>query len=281
MPWRWRGGRGGARVRIDTDGGHEHESRWYNGNRNGAIGSVGNGRVVPVRLGAMANTMPAANALRKRQEGGFFAGLRAVLRLVVPVVFLLFTLAGAYLYSDSYVTLFDDNFASSQWRQMPGYWLTWGHVLLAFSFFAIHAANRRYGQAYAVAQIVVAWAIIGALVVAAQTYLGAAMTASPIPPPRLGGAFVFAAILAHLIAAVVFDRMRGIRWWEAPFFGSFWAGATFCFVFYPVAFAGTEEPWINHAIVHFAIMSAMAIVLLFPYWLIRPLVRPLPGFGGY
>jgi len=38
---------------------------------------------------------------------------------------------------------------------------------------------------------------------------------------------------------------------------------------------------VYYAATHFGVMAAMGLLLLIPYWIFRPLVRPLPGFSGY
>ena len=53
---------------------------------------------------------------------------------------------------------------------------------------------------------------------------------------------------------------------------------SFSAVYYPAAFAGTEDvAWTDCALVHFGVFFGESVVLLMPYYLLRPAMRPLPG----
>lgn len=201
-----------------------------------------------------------------------------VTRLVLPVMALLLAFAAAYLYSDSHISFLDGLFAPNN-PARPSAWLTWGHALLPASFFAVHLANRRYGPNYAMAQIVLACCLIAGLDVAHVAFPGAGVM--PTLPVREGTAFGIAFFVALVVATAVFDRMRGIHWWHAPLFGSLWAALVFVAVFYPAAYAGTGAHWLSAAATHLGVMAVAGLALLIPYWILRPLVQPLPGFGGY
>ena len=58
-------------------------------------------------------------------------------------------------------------------------------------------------------------------------------------------------------------------------------GVVFTSVFAPLAFAGTGAAWIQPALNYGALLAGAAVALLIPYWMLRGLVPPLPGFGGY
>ncbi len=204
----------------------------------------------------------------------FGKAILVVARLVLPVIALLIAFAAAYLYSDTHVAFLDGIMGGK-----PSTWLTWGHLLLPASFFAVHVASRRYGMNYAIAQVVLASCLVAALGVAQAADTD--ISAIAIPSAREAAAFAAAFFVALLVAAAVFELTRGTSWWTAPFFGTFWAAAAFAVIFYPAAFAGSGAPWIDYAATHFTVMTAAGFALLIPYWIFRPLIRPLPGFGGY
>jgi len=193
---------------------------------------------------------------------------------MLPVVALMTAFAAAYLYSDVHVTFLDGIFSNR-----PSTWLTWGHLLLPASFFAVAMASRRYGVNYALAQVLIACCLIAGLDVAQAADPDVPVIA--FPPVRETVSFAVAFFVALLMAAIVFDLTRGIRWWTAPLSSALWAAFAFCAVFYPAAFIGTGVDWFDNAATHFGVMVAAALLLLFPYWVFRPLIRPLPGFGGY
>ena len=79
----------------------------------------------------------------------------------------------------------------------------------------------------------------------------------------------------------MFDRTRGPRWWTAPFLSTLWGGLLFCLIAFPAAYMGTPVDWFARLVVYAGIMAAAAVLLLVPYWLLRRVVPPLSGFGGY
>ncbi len=197
---------------------------------------------------------------------------RAVLRMIVPVLTLCAALAALYLYMDTQLPYFADGATR---------WLTVSHLLLPVAFLAIHLTNRRYGPAYAFAQIVLAMAAV-----AAATFFGAGMIQMFLPETivpsvrevlAFGGAF----FVAGFLSIIAFDGARGPRWWTAPLIGSIVAALIFAPIFYLGAFLGTPAQWFAHMGIHTGILIAGAILALLPYWFLRRLVQPLPGYGGY
>jgi hypothetical protein len=85
---------------------------------------------------------------------------------------------------------------------------------------------------------------------------------------------------AHLIVAIVFDGTRCIRWWQAPFLSGLWASFAFAILFYPMALMGSALQWFDLFLAHLAILIAESALLLIPYWMIRPLIRPGAGYSG-
>jgi uncharacterized PurR-regulated membrane protein YhhQ (DUF165 family) len=203
------------------------------------------------------------------------AVLSAVGRVFLPVLLLLGALAASYLYLDT---------AAPAQLAVPSFGatsLTMGHLIVPLCFFAVALTNRRYGASYAFAQVVIALA----LAVAAFVFQGDALRASlPVavqPGPRILGAFAGAFLLSSLISILVFDGARGPRWWTAPLLSLLVGGVVFTSVFAPLAFAGTDTAWIQPALNYGALLAGAAVALLIPYWMLRGLVPPLPGFGGY
>ena len=93
-------------------------------------------------------------------------------------------------------------------------------------------------------------------------------------------AFGFSFLLANFIAITFFDAARGPRWWVPPLWASFAASLVFSAVYYPAAFAG-EIAWTQSALVHFLLFFGESVLLLVPYGLLRPAMRPLHGMNGY
>ncbi len=213
----------------------------------------------------------AAQRPERAQQSGIAAALVAVGRLVIPVALLLTTFAASYLYNDTKLASLG----------IPADGLTLGYLLLPTTFFAIHLTNRRYGPAYAFAQIVASWGLAIAGFVLVRIYAPALDLPAAIPDGRVLAAFAAGLFLAQTTAVVVFDGARGPRWWSAPLFSSLWGAVVFSVIYFPTAFLGRSGVWLNDMLIDLGLMVGMGVLLMIPYWLLRPLVRPLPGFGGY
>ena len=198
--------------------------------------------------------------------------VRSVLRTIVPVLALGAALGSMFLYMDTPLPYVTD---------AQGHWLTVSHLLLPAAFLTIHLTNRRYGPAYAFAQVVLALAAL-----AAMALFGGEVVRNLLPPTVMPGgrevaAFCGAFLVAGFLSIVAFDGARGPRWWTAPLIGSVVAALVYALVFYPGAYLGTATPWVDHMAVHIGVLLAAAVLGLFPFWLLRGLIQPLPGFGGY
>jgi uncharacterized PurR-regulated membrane protein YhhQ (DUF165 family) len=162
-----------------------------------------------------------------------------------------------------------------------GPWLTVGHLLLPVAFLAVHLTNRRYGPAYAFAQVVLALAAVGALALFGGDFVHGRLPVSVAFGLREIAAFAGAFLVASFLSIIAFDGARGPRWWSAPLLGSIIAALVYAPTFYLAAYLGTGEPWLNHMAVYAGLLLAGAVLSLVPFWLLRGVVQPLPGFGGY
>jgi len=209
-----------------------------------------------------------------RESVGVFArigmAIRAVMRLIIPVVLLLAILSAAYMYGDI---------------KIPGIsiapWLSLGHALLILPFFAVMLTNRRYGPSYALAQVVIAMGIVGSVTVANAAELSALVPQVAAISERVAIAFACAFFAANFAGIIAFDAARGPRWWSAPLIGAFLSSIVFVAVFYTAAFIGTSDDWLGHMAVHAGVLTGAGVAMLLPYYLLRRVVPPLPGYNGY
>jgi queuosine precursor transporter len=160
-------------------------------------------------------------------------------------------------------------------------WLKWSHVLLAFAFLLVQLTNRRYGSGYAFAQILLTLAICDALAVLRQIGLVRMLPTAVLPNAREVIAFIAAFMAAGYLSVIAFDVVRGPRWWTAPLTGAYVSSLGFALLYYPLAYVGTGASWVAHMSTHAGVLIAASVVGLLPYWLLRPVIKPLPGFGGY
>lgn len=192
------------------------------------------------------------------------------MRLAVSVAILLAWSAGIYLYRDTPVSLFGDDA-----------WLTLSHLLVPVGFFCIFLTNRRYGPAYAFAQVVLTAIAIVAWVVFARPLIDALLPLDTIPSVREAAAFAAAFFAASFVSIVVFDGTRGPSWWTAPLFGFLSAAIVFASVYFACLEGGSDTPWVHSAVEYMGALAGVGILLLIPFWMLRSMVRPMSGFGGY
>jgi hypothetical protein len=195
------------------------------------------------------------------------------IRLVVPVLLLLTVGAAAFLYGNQ----------PAAWLgniDVGGAPVSLGLVLLPLSFFVVHLTNRRYGAGYATAQVIGAWLVAFGSLPYTQSDLSMLHNGA-LPDMRHVVGFGGALFLAQLISVFVFDRLRGPQWWQAPLIASLLGGVALCLIGYPLAYAGTDIAWTHPMLSYMGVTAAAAIVMVVPYWMLRSVVTPLSGFGGY
>jgi uncharacterized PurR-regulated membrane protein YhhQ (DUF165 family) len=197
----------------------------------------------------------------------------AFARLVFPILLLVTAGAWALIYGNH----------PAAWlgaRDVGGAPLDAGFAALPITFLIVQLTNRRYGAGYASLQVLGAVAASIAAAIYARDTL-TAMRGAALPPMRLMLAFGGGLFLAQFVSILVFDRLRGPRWWQAPLFASLLAGATLSLVGFGSAYSGTGADWVAPMMSYLYITIEAAVLLLIPYWLLRPVIAPMSGFGGY
>ena len=208
------------------------------------------------------------------QQGEFWfqlgRGVRIAMRLIMPVLLLLASFAAISLYLDTP--------ARSLAGSADAHWLTVGHLLIPASFLCVVLTDRRYGPAYALAQVALALAISTGFVLFVAPDLKPYFRT--MPDMRFAVAFGGAFFLASFVSIVVFEAARGPRWWKAPLLAMLTATIIFGLMFYPMAYSGLPD-WTYRLTVHLEFLGMLAVLSLVPYWILRGFVRPRPGFNGY
>lgn len=212
-----------------------------------------------------------------KPKATIWTAVRAVLRLIVPVLALIAVYALALKCSSKPIYAFDV-FPDEKWYLNPGYWLTAGHLILPLAFLVSALTNRRYGDGYAFAQLALAWIIIGGALYWVSQFGG--LSISLLPTRRTSLAFLFAIIVGQVVGIYVFDRTRGRTWWGAPLFSALWGQTAFILLFYTLAYIGMNDPWTNFMLMDLGFKIAASFLMLIPYHLLRGIIRPLPGYGG-
>jgi uncharacterized PurR-regulated membrane protein YhhQ (DUF165 family) len=149
--------------------------------------------------------------------------------------------------------------AASNWlvQYQINPWLTWGAFTYPFSFFVTDLTNRAYGPRRA------------RVVEAAGFALAVALSLS-LAPWRIAVASGGAFLVSQLLDIQIFNRLRQLRWFWAPFVASAIASVVDTYVFFAGAFAGTGEPWHTLGLGDLAVKLAFAVFLLAPFRLLMP-----------
>lgn len=202
----------------------------------------------------------------------FFATLA---RLSLPVLFLMAAYACAYALQAYPITGLDPFVDPA-----PSTWLTGRHIAIMLAFFISMLNNRARGPAFAFAQLIVTWVILGAAL-AYLTYRPVAGLPAPTREMLLAGApFLGALFAAHLVNILAFDGMRGIPWWRAPFFAGIFAAITLPVIYWFLV-RTPDMPWLTQAAIDAGAKAVTVLVLLIPFAMLRSATRPRNGFGGY
>jgi hypothetical protein len=195
----------------------------------------------------------------------------AVARLTFATLILSAWMAAIYLYRNTPTEVFGIGTG----------WLSVSHVIVPLGFYCVFMTNRRYGPAYAFAQVVTTLALVAGLVVFARDTLSQIIPLDSVPSVREAAAFGGSFFLASFVAIVAFDGARGPRWWTAPLIGFLAAAIVFAMAFFIGFHAGSSATWLDEAVQYMGLMAGEGLVLLIPFWAMRRVVPPVSGFGGY
>ncbi|MEO1190805.1 MAG: queuosine precursor transporter [Pseudomonadota bacterium] len=131
-------------------------------------------------------------------------------------------------------------------------WLTYAAFTYPLTFLVTDLVNRRFGPGPARRVV-----FVGFLVAAALSLW--------LAPWQIAVASVTAFLTAQLLDVSVFDWLRRGTWWRAPLVSSVLASTVDTFIFFSIAFGGSEFNWIMLAVGDLAVKLAFTLVLLVPF----------------
>ncbi len=148
--------------------------------------------------------------------------------------------------------------ASNYLVQIPiNDWLTWGALTYPLAFLINDLVNRFYGASMARKVVYVGFAVGVALSLSVETI-----------DTRISIASGTAFLIAQLLDVSIFDKFRQSSWWIAPSISSAISTIVDTFLFFGIAFAGTQVPWVQLAIGDLGVKWAMAVLSIIVYGLI-------------
>jgi len=142
-------------------------------------------------------------------------------------------------------------------------WLTWGAITYPFSFLVVDLANRYHGPR--MARRIVYIGFVVALLLSAW-----------LATPRIAVASGTAFLCAELLDVTIFNRLRRHAWWKPPLVSTLFASVVDTALFFTLAFAGTDMPWVTLALGDLGVKLAIALFALVPFRVALTLVRPRP-----
>ena len=89
-----------------------------------------------------------------------------------------------------------------------------------------------------------------------------------LAPPRIAAASGLAFIASQLLDIQVFDKLRRGNWWRAPLVATVAAALLDSALFWSIAFAGVDLPWVTWAIGDLGVKLAVGVGLLLPFRLL-------------
>jgi|TARA_B100001093_G_scaffold506180_1_gene564705 uncharacterized integral membrane protein (TIGR00697 family) len=138
--------------------------------------------------------------------------------------------------------------------------LTYGAFSYPIIFLITDLTNRAYGKQIA-KKVVYLGFVVGILLT-----LFVSTNFSDIISVRIAIGSGTAFLAAQIIDIHIFDKLRENKiWFAAPLISSIIGSSIDTFIFFSIAFYGTEIPWVTLAIGDFVVKLLMAMIMLIPF----------------
>ena len=147
--------------------------------------------------------------------------------------------------------------------------LTYGAFSYPVVFLITDLANRRFGKKKARRLVYLGFAVGILLTVFVSTNF------QDIISIRIAIGSGTAFLIAQLIDIEIFQRLRNDVWFVAPITSSIIGSIIDTFLFFSIAFLGTEIPWITLAFGDLSVKLLMALLMLIPFRLLILQIRDL------
>ena len=147
--------------------------------------------------------------------------------------------------------------------------LTYGAFSYPIAFLITDLANRTYGKIIA-RKIVYFGFLIGITFTLFVSTNFADLISIRI---AIGSGSAF--LVAQLLDVQIFDKLRKNIWYIAPLISSLIGSIVDTFLFFSIAFAGTDVPWITLSLGDLAVKLFVALVMLIPFRLLLNTFKPV------
>ena len=147
--------------------------------------------------------------------------------------------------------------------------LTYGAFSYPVAFLITDLANRAYGKIIA-RKIVYLGFLIGIIFTLFFSTNFADLISIRI---AIGSGSAF--LVAQLLDVQIFDKLRNNIWYVAPIISSLIGSIVDTFLFFSIAFAGTDVPWLTLSLGDLAVKLFVAVVMLVPFRLLLNTFKPI------
>lgn len=141
--------------------------------------------------------------------------------------------------------------------------LTWGAITYPFAFLITDLTTRLQGPARARRVVYLGFALAVVLSIWLAT-------------PRIALASGTAFLVGQLLDIAVFQKLRAGSWWRAPLVSSTLGSIVDTALFFSLAFAGTDLPWVTLALGDLGVKLVMAALALAPFRAALAVALPSP-----
>ena len=146
---------------------------------------------------------------------------------------------------------------------------TYGAFSYPVAFLITDLANRRYGKEIA-RKIVYIGFVLGLFL---TLYFSTDFSNLISKRIAIGSGIAF--LTAQLLDVQVFDKLRNKVWFVAPFISSLIGSVVDTFLFFSIAFYGTEVNWITLSFGDLFVKIFVAIIMLIPFRLLLSTVKEI------
>ena len=140
--------------------------------------------------------------------------------------------------------------------------LTYGAFSYPIAFLITDLTNRRYGKNIAKKVVYIGFVVGLFLTFYFSTNF------SDLISIRIAFGSATAFIIAQLLDVNIFDRLRKKKWYIAPLYSSLAGSTVDTFLFFSIAFYGTEMNWISLSFGDLLVKIFVAMVMLIPFRLL-------------
>ena len=152
--------------------------------------------------------------------------------------------------------------------------LTYGAITYPVTFLITDLANRRFGK-FIARKIVYLGFLLGIFLT-----LFFSTNFSDLISIRIAFGSGTAFLVAQMLDVQIFDRLRKKVWFAAPFASSFIGSLVDTFLFFFIAFYGTNINWLTLGVGDFIVKIFISLIMLIPFRILMTKLRDTSDYSS-